>query len=152
MILSNDLSDLLPYIGRKDYLKLIGDFVSGFDASEIKHGERREIGLGIAVVQVVSKTDDASVDYLEAHRKFYDLHYTLNGTDKIVFRPLGACRKVRQEYDEKGDYILFDEMGEHVLEVPSTFYCLIENKYAHMALYKKEGAVTKLVFKLPAVE
>src|SRR4051812_33767409 len=46
---------------------------------------------------------------LEAHRKFIDVQYIFKGSDKMAFKPLNECGTINTEYNEKDDYILFND-------------------------------------------
>ena len=87
---------------------------------------------------------------LEAHRKQMDVHVTLKGTDRIAYQLLDDKIDITSEYDETGDYLLGKGQEIISLDVPEGYFCIIPNHFAHMALYKTEVGVKKVVVKMSA--
>lgn len=114
-----------------------------------KHGDKKILTENISVVFIAALCNEDNKNLLEAHRKFYDLHCTLEGNDTIAAKPLSLCKHVKRAYSEDGDYILFNEAPYETKVLPSGFFCLIPPADAHMALYGKGGFVKKIVFKIP---
>ncbi|MBD5164025.1 MAG: DUF386 domain-containing protein [Bacteroidales bacterium] len=54
---------------------------------------------------------------LEAHKKFIDIHVPLKGTETMGWTPVGACKHVRQAYDEENDFMTFGDSAHSLLHV-----------------------------------
>lgn len=130
--------------------QLVNNFLAAkINWDEVKHGDKRKLDENISVVFLAAEGTEQWKNVLEAHRKFYDLHYTAEGNDVIVSKPVPDCNNIRTEYNDEGDYILYDEAPQESFEVPAGNFCLIPPADAHMALYGNCGFVRKLVFKIP---
>jgi beta-galactosidase beta subunit len=150
MILSRNLNDLLPHVKNPGHIQAIKDYLAaGVDIEKSKHGDKTTVTGDVTVVFLSAEGTGDNMNLLEAHRKFMDLHCTLQGTDVIAYKPVADCGVVQKAYDEAGDYILFTDTPGKQLQVEPGSYCLIPTSFAHMALYGKCGPVKKLVFKIP---
>lgn len=140
----------LPAVLSQRQMDIINDFFSvPVNWDEKKHGDKQKLDEDISVVFLAAAGTDEWKNVLEAHRRFYDLHCTMEGIDIIASKPVIDCSSIRTEYNSEGDYILFDEAPSGSIEVPAGTYCLIPPADAHMALYGNCGFVRKLVFKIP---
>ena len=54
---------------------------------------------------------------LEAHRKYIDIHVPLKGTEAMGWTPTGACKHVREAYDEANDFMTFGDSAHSILHV-----------------------------------
>lgn len=143
--LNNFLNELT-----KQQVSAVADFLAapaGWPG--IKHGDKIKLAENISVVFIDAKGSYDYKNVLEAHRKFYDLHYTVEGIDVIVSKPISMCSNIKAAYNDDGDYILFNEQPGETIDVPAGSFCLIPPADAHMALYGECGLVKKIVFKIP---
>jgi YhcH/YjgK/YiaL family protein len=149
MYLSEQLSDFCGSI-TKQQIDVVNNFLSLPDNwNEKKHGDKQQLGENISVVFLAATGSDEWKNVLEAHQKFYDLHYTLEGNDRVASKPVIDCRNIKSAYTEEGDYALYDEAPAKTIAVSEGCFCLIPPADAHMALYGDCGFVKKLVFKIP---
>ena len=149
MVLSKQLNSFSGNITQQQ-LNVVNDFFSAsVNWNEVKHGEKRKLAENISVVFLAANGTEDWKNVLEAHRKFYDLHCTMEGNDVIVSKPITDCKNVKTEYNEEADYILFNEAPAQSMNVPAGSFCLIPPADAHMALYGDCGFVRKVVFKIP---
>jgi len=60
---------------------------------------------------VIARSEGAGTEraVLEAHRKYIDIQFVIEGTDVIGWRPLRECAQVRQPYDAQKDVELYGE-------------------------------------------
>lgn len=149
MHITTNLSVLSSKISQAQ-LTVLKDFLATMpDPHQAKHGEKMLLQDDIAVIFINAEGSDDNKNVLEAHRKNFDLHFTLSGCDVIVSKAVEACTNIKTAYTENGDYILFDEVPEEHYNIAEGMFCLIPPEIAHMALYGHCGPVTKLVFKIP---
>jgi biofilm protein TabA len=66
-------------------------------------------GERVYLVIAIGDGSGTSGAVLEAHRKYIDIQYVIEGTDMIGWRPLGDCAEVMKPYDGAKDVILFGE-------------------------------------------
>ncbi|MDT0677455.1 YhcH/YjgK/YiaL family protein [Autumnicola musiva] len=149
MKVSTDLKVILPKHGDIETINAIQDYIRNKKYLEIEAGHKAIISNGISVIKLHKDSGAQNKEILEAHKKFYDIHYTIEGEDTIAYKDVKDCNSVVENYNEEGDYILYSEKSENLLEVNSGQFCIIPNSYAHAALYEDRGYVRKLVFKVP---
>ena len=104
----------------------------------------------VYIIRIDSEQPASSSHLLEVHREYLDIHITLAGTDRIVFKDLAACSEIEREFDKAGDYSLFKDSFDCSLMVPPNYFCLIDPTLAHMAM-TGEGAISKLVIKVKCI-
>lgn len=81
-------------------------------------GSKEMLSHDIAVIAIEAESGAINKNILEAHKKFYDLHLTLKGSDTIAFKPVDDCTHVSKSYNDEADYLLYDEVPVNTVEVP----------------------------------
>jgi biofilm protein TabA len=71
---------------------------------------RNEIDGDIVFALVSKGTATGKAGKLEAHKKYLDLHFVVSGLDKMGYKPIEKCKHIESEYDEPGDYMLFNDI------------------------------------------
>ncbi len=101
------------------------------------------------ITEAPSKTPEAAK--WEAHRKYIDLQYVINGEEKIGVAPL-ASATVTEPYDEKKDSAHYTADGKYYTATPAEFYLFFPSD-AHRPNLKVDGfdVVKKLVIKIMLV-
>lgn len=84
----------------------------------------------------------------EAHRRYIDIQYMLEGTEIMGITPLEHV-SVSQAYSEENDYALFEGTGEKVT-VPAGFFTVFYPHDVHMPglLVNESQPVRKIVIKV----
>lgn len=98
---------------------------------------------GENVFAFVIESDSSQNNRFEAHRKYIDIHFTLEGVDKIAWRSMD----VRGEYSEEEDVVLFSADPQSVIEVSARHFCICFPGDAHIPLYQTDK-VKKVVIKV----
>ena len=150
MRLVKQLTDLSGIISQQQIGVVKNFFSVPINWEERRHGDKEKLGENISVVFLAAKGTDDWKNILEAHKKFHDLHCTVEGSDILVSKPVADCTNIKSVYSEEGDYALYNEIPVETVEAPAGSYCLIPPADAHMALYGDCGFVRKVVFKIPA--
>lgn len=149
MQVSETLSLFDGTLFNEKYKAVVQKFIDAGGVKILTPGQKAELEDGVAVVYLVTEGVTDAPAVLEAHRRYFDLHYTITGTDIIAYEPLQRCMDIKEPYNDTGDYILFNGTAQNTLAVSAGNFCLIGPEWAHMALYGKTGPVVKLVFKVP---
>ena len=84
---------------------------------------------------------------LEAHRKYIDIQFVIDGTDMIGWRPLGECTNVSQPYDATKDLGLFGERPLSWSPVTGTRFAVFFPGDAHAPL-GGTGRLRKAILKV----
>lgn len=101
----------------------------------------------VYIIRIDSEQPASSSHLLEVHRGYLDIHVTLAGTDRIIFKDLAACSELEKEFDLDGDYGLYKDKHDGYLTVPANYFCLIDPSMAHMAM-TGAGSISKVVIKV----
>jgi YhcH/YjgK/YiaL family protein len=87
---------------------------------------------------------------LEAHRKYIDIQYIVDGCDEMGWKPLAACKEIRTEYNADKDVLFFKDEPESWTEVPAGSFAIFFPEDAHAPM-AGQGIIHKVVIKV-AVE
>ena len=84
---------------------------------------------------------------LEAHRRYIDIQYTIEGNEEIGWMPLAACGPLSGEFDEAKDVGFFDRRPGTWLAVPEGTFVVFFPRDAHAPLAGR-GALKKAIMKV----
>lgn len=90
---------------------------------------------------------DSSSAKLEAHKKYIDIQYEIDGNETMGWRDIKLCESVVEPYNESGDYALFSDSPDTWFAVPSGVFVVFFPEDAH-APQVGEGKVKKAVAKI----
>jgi len=122
-------------------------FLSGTDLAALPPGRHEIDGDRIFVLidhREGRGNDDAR---LEAHRRYIDIQYTIEGQEEIGFAPLAVCRKPAGPFDEDRDIIFFDDRPMTWLAVPPGQFAIFFPHDAHAPL-GGTGPLKKAIVKI----
>lgn len=85
---------------------------------------------------------------LEAHRKYIDIHYTLQGVDRIGWRPLALCSCIEQPYQSTTDKLFFRDHPSSWIDLHPELFAVFYPYDAHAPLCGSTH-VKKIVVKVP---
>ncbi len=84
---------------------------------------------------------------LEAHRRYIDIQYTLEGMEEIGWSPLSACRPPAGGFDESMDIGFFDDRPSSWLSVAPGLFAIFFPEDAHAPLGGR-GLLKKAILKV----
>ena len=97
---------------------------------------------------IVSRNGDGKNNSkLEVHRKYIDIHYVVSGYDTIGWKFLQECKYPINDFDEKNDYQLFDDLDFNLIQLKASQFCVLFPNEAHAPLIETVG-LNKIVLKL----
>ncbi len=136
------------------YELLDGKFVKAFDFIKETDLENTEAGTykidGDDVYAIISnyQTKDASSAHPEAHRKYADVQYMINGSELIGYS-FRRKQKLIKEYDEEKDFMLYDKVDTFV-KLEEGMFAVFYPDDLHMPgiMEGEPKAVKKLVIKV----
>ncbi|MBI3861668.1 MAG: YhcH/YjgK/YiaL family protein [Planctomycetia bacterium] len=86
---------------------------------------------------------------LEAHQRYIDIQYTIEGPDEIGWRPLKACRQVDTPFDAQKDFGLYADRPEAWVAVPPGSFAIFFPDDAHAPMGAGTGCeLLKAVMKV----
>ena len=130
--------NLLTYKGISDNLDKAIDFIMNMDES-IEDGKYLIDGDEVyANVMTGTLNDSAEINY-EAHKKYGDLQFILEGGEIFYYAPVSRCTAAT-EYNEQKDVYMLKGDGEKINAAPKDFYILFsEDAHAPSRGEKKSG-------------
>lgn len=104
---------------------------------------------GDTVFAIVSDSPGKGVENarLEAHRKYIDIQYTLNGDEKFGWSPVQECREIDECYDESRDIEFFKDRPLSMLDAPKGVFTVFFPEDAHAPLCSR-AIVSKIIIKV----
>ena len=84
---------------------------------------------------------------LEVHRQHIDIQLTLEGVERIGWRPLAECRDLTEPYDPERDVAFYGDRPETWLVLPQAHFAIFLPDDAHAPL-AGDGLVRKAVVKI----
>lgn len=84
---------------------------------------------------------------LEAHRRYIDIQYTIEGDERIGWMPLARCQAPDGPFDEKKDVVLFADRPTTFVAVPPGSFAIFFPHDAHAPL-AGHGRLKKAIVKV----
>ena len=119
----------------------------GIDAASLPPG--RHPLRGEECVLIIARDEGRGTQgaVLEAHRRYIDVQYVLDGTDLIGWRPAGDCRRITRPYDEAGDVELYGDAPLTWCSVGGPLFALFFPADAHAPL-GGTGTLSRAIVKI----
>lgn len=130
----------------------INELLDVLEFNSLESLSEKLISNNLTLIPIYSKEVPSSFDnkILESHKKLMDIHITLSGTDVIAYANVNTEVNEYKTYSEVDDYALHTSDRIKKITVPSGYFSIIPNNFAHMALYEGHSDVKKVVVKLQA--
>lgn len=125
----------LDYLEKADISKL-----SSFSGS-------REICEGVTLSVAENDLREVSAARLEAHKKFIDLQFVIEGEETFGLKPVSECRYLEKAYDEARDVEFFFDSFEIFETLKAGEFIILSPEWAHAPCLGR-GKVKKGVFKI----
>ena len=84
---------------------------------------------------------------LEAHRRYIDIQFAIDGTDEIGWKPTAQCSQVEMPFDAEKDVALFDDPPDAWVSLPPRTFAIFFPADAHAPL-AGQGPLHKAVVKV----
>lgn len=84
---------------------------------------------------------------LEAHRRYIDIQFTIDGHEEIGWKPLDACAVTSVAYDGAKDVMFFSDRPDSWLSLPAGHFAIFFPDDAHAPLAGR-GMLTKAIVKI----
>ncbi len=84
---------------------------------------------------------------LEAHRRYIDIQFTIDGDEEIGWKPLDACGAAAVAYDDARDVLFFSDRPDSWLSLPAGRFAIFFPDDAHAPLAGR-GMLTKAIVKI----
>lgn len=136
------------YAVTNDKFKLALDFFKNNNLKNIATGKYEIYGDDIYVVIQDYQTKKLEEGKLEAHRKYIDIQYVIDGEEQIGFAKLSDT-KPSTFYDEEKDIIFLNGESQLYTATPDNFFIFYpEDAHMPSIATKEPEPVKKAVFKI----
>jgi YhcH/YjgK/YiaL family protein len=125
------------------------EYLRATDFSGLSAGRHEVDGERLFLVMNRTQGRGRAASKLEAHRRYIDIQYTLEGPEEIGWRPTGTCAMVETPYHEQNDYAFFTDPSEAWVTVAAGRFAMFYPGDAHAPLAAPpERALVKAVMKV----
>jgi biofilm protein TabA len=84
---------------------------------------------------------------LEAHRRYIDIQFTIDGREEIGWKPLGDCAATAVAFDAAKDVTFFSDRPDSWLSLPAGHFAIFFPDDAHAPLAGR-GTLKKAIVKI----
>lgn len=148
----NNISD---YFDELPLLKKVADFVDEFNKNKLDDGTYEIDGKRVfAMVQSYRTKQQTPEMMFEAHKKYIDLQYIINGIEKIRWASLDKVELVEEKYSSGGDIAFYEGDAMFDFTLTKNTFLLLYPSDAHLPGLSadKDVNVRKIVFKIQVKE
>ncbi|MDR2427359.1 MAG: YhcH/YjgK/YiaL family protein [Endomicrobium sp.] len=142
----DDLKNINFYSNFNSSIKLALRFIKDNANCFAKEG-RYEINKNIYAVIETSIPKSLKQQKLEAHRKYIDVQYIVDGYDVIGYRSLLDCYQIYKDYDETKDIEFFNDKPDFNIVINEGHFSIFFPSDAHAPLCG-EKPVKKCIVKI----
>src|SRR3989338_10185090 len=122
MIIDN-LQNALKYLHLNKNLSTAFSFLLSQDHSTLQTGKHLIDGEYVFAIVIHQQGMGKEKAIFEAHKKYIDIHCTIEGKDLIGWKTQSQC-KTSSGYNEKDDYMLFSEQPELYVDIPEKHFAI----------------------------
>jgi biofilm protein TabA len=143
------LSEAHRYVGLHPRFDRAFEFLARADLAALPPGRQAVDGDLLYVSIDVTEGRSREGARLEAHRRYIDIQYTIDGAEEIGWLPLAACRAPRGAFDPDKDVVFFDDRPAAWLAVAAGRFAIFFPEDAHAPLGGR-GLLRKAIVKIAA--
>jgi len=142
----DSLNNLNMYITVHKRFKKAFDFLKNDKLANLIEGKYTIDGDEIFAIIDKTKGRNQEDAFIEAHKKYIDIQFLINGCEKIGYKPVMDCKSIKTMYEFDKDLMFFNDDYTTQLElIPNTFAIffpcdghapLIGNSNIHKAIIK----------------
>ena len=137
------------YSGVSKNIKNAIEFIKAADFSEMKTG-KHDINENMFVLLNEYETRENKLGILEAHKKYIDFQYILEGSEIIEYEPLNN-QKIYKKYSIEDDYLLYySTENKSVIQFNAGMFSVLLPNDLHLPgiINKSKSKVRKIVLKV----
>lgn len=121
-------------------------YLTSTDLSSLEIGKHKINGEAIIAVVMHEEQKGKDNVTLEGHRRYIDLHLTIEGEDILGWKNAAEC-EMEGKFDEENDYVFFKDRPTTWFAVPENHVAIFFPDNAHAAM-AGAGRIKKLVLKI----
>lgn len=141
------LENLDRYAGVHPGLDLAFAFLRRPELSSLRHGRYEVDGQRVFAIIDREASRGREAARLEAHRKYIDVRFIIEGTDEVGWEATARCRSLATSYDPATDLVFFQDVPALWLPLPAGTVAVYFPHDAHAPL-AGQGVLHKVVVKV----
>lgn len=145
------MDNISDYFEELPLLKKVEEFVADFNYKKLSDGTYEIDGKRVfAMVQSYRTKQQTQEMMFEAHKKYIDLQYIINGIEKIRWAKLDKVDLVEERYSSGGDIAFYEGDAMFDFTLTKGTFLLLYPEDAHLPglSAQKDINVRKIVFKI----
>ena len=145
------MDNISDYFEELPLLKKVEEFVADFNHKKLSDGTYEIDGKRVfAMIQSYRKKQQTQEMMFEAHKKYIDLQYIVNGMEKIRWAKLDKVDLVEERYSSGGDIAFYEGNAMFDFTLTKGTFLLLYPEDAHLPglSAQKDINVRKIVFKI----
>lgn len=145
------MENILDYFEELPLLRKVDGFVAEFNNKKLADGTYELDGKKVfAMVQSYCTKQQTQEMMFEAHKKYIDLQYIVNGIEKIRWARLDTLDMVEEKYSSGGDIAFYEGDAMFDFTLTKGAFLLLYPEDAHLPglSAQKDINVRKIVFKI----
>lgn len=149
------IDNISDYFDELPLLTKVADFVDKFNKNNLSDGTYDIDGKRVfAMVQSYRTKQQTPEMMFEAHKKYIDLQYIVNGIEKIRWASLDKVNLVEEKYSSGGDIAFYEGDAMFDFTLTKNTFLLLYPSDAHLPGLSadKDVNVRKIVFKIQLEE
>lgn len=123
------------------------DFLASMNAADLAFGRQEIDGENLFAIIERAQGKGLAEARLEAHRRYIDIQYIIEGGDTIGIRPVGSCSHIMEPYDANRDIGFFGDAPVEWISLPAGSFIILFPEDAHAPL-AGQGEVLKAIMKV----
>lgn len=147
-MIQGTMFDYTRYWGMNSVLPQVFKYITSVDWVKMEPGRHEIAGTDVYINLDINRQKDVS-DTFEAHRKYIDLQFIIDGDEEILYAPLQNL-SIHREYNEEKDICLLKGTEYSTLVLHTNEWVIFYPDDAH-AVCQKHNSETciKVVAKIP---
>lgn len=145
------MDNISDYFEELPLLKKVEEFVADFNYKKLSDGTYEIDGKRVfAMVQSYRTKQQTQEMMFEAHKKYIDLQYIVNGIEKIRWAKLDKVDLIEERYSSGGDIAFYEGDAMFDFTLTKGTFLLLYPEDAHLPglSAQKDINVRKIVFKI----
>ena len=122
-------------------------FLKKENLNQLPEGKLEIVGDDLFAIISKPGTSAEAIPKLEAHKKYIDIHYIIDGTELFGWKNLDDCKQVEGEFDFEKDYVLYNDQDFTNLLLKKNNFLVVYPEDAHSPGIKTEQ-LHKVVLKI----
>ena len=141
----DDLNGAARYYGLHPDFRQAFEFLARTDLASLATGKYELQGerLFVLINRDPGRGHDGA--RLEAHRKYIDIQFLVDGREEIGWRPTAECQQLSEPYAEPRDIMFFADPPQTWIQLPKGKYMIFYPEDAHAPLAARGDNVKAVV-------